>query len=174
MLRGRCDPDTFKAGQCRRNSALRRALGRARAARDRTTKYYATPTEQFRLAGISTVIWAKPSAARLNLGHARCCACVETRRDLVEIEHRVAPVGEFSAWLAMTNWKRRKTVTFSQKHSTRHYSAASQGQLGELTADKPKCMVDVRGQPLLQRLIATLASSGVRDVTVCGAIAKRQ
>jgi phosphoenolpyruvate phosphomutase len=44
--------------------------------------------------------------------------------------------------------------------------AASRGELGELTRDKPKCMIDVRGQPLLQRLVSTLLESGVRDTLV--------
>jgi len=37
---------------------------------------------------------------------------------------------------------------------------------GELTRDRPKCMIDVRGQSLLQRLVSTLGDSGLRDVTV--------
>jgi phosphoenolpyruvate phosphomutase len=45
--------------------------------------------------------------------------------------------------------------------------AASRGiELGALTEDRPKCMVDVRGQPLLRRLVDTLHGGGVHDVTV--------
>ena len=45
--------------------------------------------------------------------------------------------------------------------------AATRGsQLGPLTEDRPKCMVDVRGQPLLRRLVATLREGGIRDVAV--------
>ena len=44
--------------------------------------------------------------------------------------------------------------------------AASGGDLGELTRDKPKCMVDMRGQSLLQRLVSTLTEAGVRETTV--------
>jgi phosphoenolpyruvate phosphomutase len=45
--------------------------------------------------------------------------------------------------------------------------AASRGAaLGALTEDRPKCMIDVRGQPLLRRLIGMLREGGVRDVTV--------
>jgi phosphoenolpyruvate phosphomutase len=45
--------------------------------------------------------------------------------------------------------------------------AASRGvELGELTADRPKCMIDVRGQPLLKRMVDTLNGGGVRDITV--------
>jgi phosphoenolpyruvate phosphomutase len=45
--------------------------------------------------------------------------------------------------------------------------AASRGAaLGPLTAERPKCMIDVRGQPLLRRLVAALRDSGVDDITV--------
>jgi len=45
--------------------------------------------------------------------------------------------------------------------------AASRGtELGALTEDRPKCMVDVRGRPLLHRLVETFREGGVRDVTV--------
>ena len=51
--------------------------------------------------------------------------------------------------------------------------AASQGEaLGPLTADRPKCMVDVRGRPLLGQLLDTLRQSGVRDLAVVRGYAK--
>jgi phosphoenolpyruvate phosphomutase len=45
--------------------------------------------------------------------------------------------------------------------------AASRGAaLGPLTADKPKCMIDVRGQPILRRLVGAYKDSGVHEVVV--------
>ena len=45
--------------------------------------------------------------------------------------------------------------------------AASRGiELGKLTEDRPKCMIDIRGQPLLSRLVETMNSANVRDITV--------
>jgi phosphoenolpyruvate phosphomutase len=45
--------------------------------------------------------------------------------------------------------------------------AASRGAaLGPLTAERPKCMIDVRGQPLLRRLCGTLRDAGVSEITV--------
>jgi phosphoenolpyruvate phosphomutase len=45
--------------------------------------------------------------------------------------------------------------------------AASRGAaLGPLTAERPKCMIDVRGHPLLRRLCGTLRECGVGDITV--------
>ncbi len=45
--------------------------------------------------------------------------------------------------------------------------AASRGSdLDAATADRPKCMIDVRGKPLLHRLLGTLDECGITDVAV--------
>ena len=45
--------------------------------------------------------------------------------------------------------------------------AASRGSaLGPLTELAPKCMLDIRGQPLLQRLVGTFTEGGLRDISV--------
>ena len=45
--------------------------------------------------------------------------------------------------------------------------AASRGhELASVTNELPKCMLDVRGEPLLRRLVRTLRESGVHDVAV--------
>ncbi|MFP6777662.1 MAG: phosphocholine cytidylyltransferase family protein, partial [Alphaproteobacteria bacterium] len=44
---------------------------------------------------------------------------------------------------------------------------ASRGSaLGPLTERLPKCMLDIRGQPLLKRLVSTLNEGGLRDISV--------
>ena len=45
--------------------------------------------------------------------------------------------------------------------------AASRGSaLGPLTERQPKCMLDIRGQPLLHRLVTILNAGGLRDISV--------
>ena len=48
--------------------------------------------------------------------------------------------------------------------------AATRGSaLESLTKERPKCMLDLRGEPLLRRLVRTFNNAEVRDVTVvCG------
>ena len=131
------------------------------------TKYYATPTEQFRLAGISTIIWAN-HLLRASISAMREVArTVKNEESVVEVEHRVAPMGDIFHLVGNDELEEAETRYMPRKSAARGIIlAASQGQLGDLTAAKPKCMVDVRGQPLLQRLVSTLAASGVRNVTV--------
>ncbi len=45
-------------------------------------------------------------------------------------------------------------------------AAGPSPELGELTEDRPKAMLDVRGKPLLARQIDALNSAGIKDVSV--------
>jgi phosphoenolpyruvate phosphomutase len=49
--------------------------------------------------------------------------------------------------------------------------AATRGDLGELTCDQPKCMIDVRGQSLLMRLVSLLSDTLSMVATPFNAIA---
>ena len=134
------------------------------------TKYYATPTERFREAGISIVIWANHTCA------PSISAMREVSRQIREDESLVGVEGEIAQ-------RPRGLRAGRQLRSSRRPSGATSGRRppcpapsssppraatssGPLTADRPKCMVDVRGQPLLRRLVGTLRECGVGDVTV--------
>src|SRR5690606_37072580 len=61
----------------------------------------------------------------------------------------------------------RRYLQQSQRKTRAVVLAASRGsKLGALTEDRPKCMIDVRGQPLLRRLVGTLRAAGIGEVTV--------
>jgi phosphoenolpyruvate phosphomutase len=131
------------------------------------TMYYATPTDLFRQAGISTVIWAnhlmRASITAMRLTAQR----IYEDQSLTEIEGRVTSVKEIFQLVGnaeLEEAERRYLPEQSRPHAV--VLAASGGDLGELTQDRPKCMIDVRGQSLLERQVATFAASGVRDVTV--------
>ncbi|MGC1302167.1 MAG: phosphoenolpyruvate mutase [Caulobacteraceae bacterium] len=131
------------------------------------TMYYATPTELFRQAGISTVIWAN------HLMRASIAAMRETARrihddqSLVEVEGRVASVKDIFRLVGNQELEEAERRYLPDKAKARAVVlAASSGDLGELTRDKPKCMIDIRGETLLQRLVGVLNGSGVREVAV--------
>ena len=131
------------------------------------TMYYATPTELFRQAGISTVIWAN------HLMRASIAAMRETARrihddqSLVAVEGRVASVKDIFRLVGNQELEDAERRYLPDKAKARAVVlAASSGDLGELTRDKPKCMIDIRGETLLQRLVGVLNSSGVREVAV--------
>jgi phosphoenolpyruvate phosphomutase len=130
------------------------------------TKYYATPTAQFRQAGISTIIWANHLMRSAISAMRETARTIQEQESLVDVEHRVVSVNEIFRLVGNDELEQAENRYIPRKIAASGIIlAASQGQLGELTADKPKCMVDVRGQPLLQRLVSTLAASGVKNVT---------
>ena len=132
------------------------------------TMYHSTPTELFRQAGVSTIIWAN-HLLRASLTAMRETAMrIHEDQSLQEVEGRVAAVKDIFRLVGNDELEaaERRYLPAETRRSAVVLAASRGGQLGELTRDKPKCMVDVRGRPLLQRLVSTLSESGVREITV--------
>lgn len=137
------------------------------------TTYYPTPTELFREAGISTVIWANHLLRASMTAMRETAKTIFEEQSLVNIEGRVAPVKEIFRLVGNAELEQAERRYLPETpHPRAIVLAASGGDLGELTRDKPKCMIDVRGSSLLERQVATFADCGVRDVTVVRGFAK--
>jgi phosphoenolpyruvate phosphomutase len=132
------------------------------------TMYYATPADTFRQAGISLVIWAN-HLVRASIAAMRDTASrIAKSESLLEVEGRVTSVREI---FRLTGNDELEEATRRYLPATRSVRgivlAASRGSdLGAETADRPKCMIDVRGKPLLNRLLSTLDECGIGDVAV--------
>lgn len=132
------------------------------------TTYHATPTETFRQVGVSTIIWAN------HLVRASITAMRETAgriledESLREIEGRVASVADIFRLTGNEELEEAQKRYLPAVASTGAIVLAA-GRSASIAADAgelPACMLDVRGKPLLRRLIGTLRESGVRDVAV--------
>jgi phosphoenolpyruvate phosphomutase len=133
------------------------------------TTYYATPTEEFRAHGASVVIWANHNI------RASIAAMRETSRrimrdqNLLGVEDTIAGVQDIFA-LAQNDElaeAEKRYLPSTQSETRAIILAASRGaQLGGITEDLPKCMLDIRGQPLLHRLVATFNQEKIRKITV--------
>ncbi|MBV9654662.1 MAG: isocitrate lyase/phosphoenolpyruvate mutase family protein, partial [Acetobacteraceae bacterium] len=132
------------------------------------TMYYATPTATFRDAGVSTVIWAN-HLVRASIAAMRDAAqTIAGTESLLDVEGRVTSVRDI---FHLTGNDELEEASRRYLPATRYVRgiilAASRGAgLADVTADQPKCMVDVRGKPLLHRLLHTLDEGGVADVAV--------
>ena len=131
------------------------------------TTYHSTPTALFRQAGISTVIWANHNL------RAAITAMRETSRQIWEdesvreVEGRVASVQDIFRLVGNAELEAaERRYLPGQATATAVILAAAPGDLGELTRDQPKCMIDVRGKSLLMRLVSLLSDSGIRSITV--------
>ena len=136
------------------------------------TKYYSTPTEAFRKAGISVVIWANHlirAAASAMQAVAREIHDTET---LVDIEDRVATVDEIFRLQDADEYSAAENIYLAASRSAKAavILAASRGSgpLEAVTQDRPKVMLPVAGKPLLRWLVDGLKKQGVNDITVVG------
>jgi phosphoenolpyruvate phosphomutase len=132
------------------------------------TMYYATPAETFRRAGISMVIWAN-HLMRASVSAMRDTALrIAESESLLEVEGRVTSVREIFRLTGNDELEEASRRYLPATRSVRGIVlAASRGSgLGAATVDRPKCMVDIRGKPLLYQLLGTLEECGIVDVTV--------
>jgi phosphoenolpyruvate phosphomutase len=132
------------------------------------TTYYAAPTELFRRAGISLVIWANHNLRASISAMREVSKRVFTEQNLVGVEDRIAPISDVFALQGDAELRQaEKRYLPASVAPKAMILAASRGEaLGGLTAEKPKCMLDIRGQPLLHRLIDSLREGGISDITV--------
>ncbi len=133
------------------------------------TMYYATPTDAFREAGISLIIWANHNLRAALSAMRDTSRRIMEEQSLTSVEGEVASVKEIfdivgQGELAAAEARYLKPKGGDYKGIV---LAASRGSaLGPLTERLPKCMLDIRGQPLLHRLVTTLNEGGLRDISV--------
>ena len=104
------------------------------------TTYHKTPTKIFKKAGFSTVIWANHSLR----------ASIKAIQDVTN--HLI---------------KKETIKGLEKKNYNAIVLAASRGkQLEHLTKNKPKCMLDIQGKPLLERLASTLKKDNIGKISI--------
>jgi len=132
------------------------------------TKYYRTPTERFREIGASMVIWANHNLRSSIQAMRDTCAKLKAEETLLEVEGAVAPLGDVFALAGAAELEEaEKRYLAAETPARAVILAATRGEsLGDLTADKPKCMLPVRGQSLLERQVEAMTRHGVADIRV--------
>ena len=131
------------------------------------TTYYKTPTKEFKEANASLVIWANHNIRAAISAMREISLRIHRDESLLGIEENIASVNELFE-LANNNELAEAEKLYlptNLDETTTIILAASRGkELYELTVDRPKCMVDVRGQPLLHRLTNTFNQAGVKNI----------
>jgi len=139
------------------------------------TTYYGTPTDQFRAAGVNAVIWANHSVRASISAMREAARKIHDEETVVDLEDRIATVKDIFQLAGNDELKDAEDRYLPTDDDAPRgiVLAATRGSaLGPLTEDKPKCMVEIQGQPLLRRLTRSLRQSGVRDVAVVRGYAK--
>ena len=133
------------------------------------TKYYRTPTDVFRDYGFSIVIWANHVLRASVAAMQEAAATIAGEQNLLSINERIVPVKEIFRLQGASELEIAERLYLPETSAEVRaiVLAASRGaDLGELTEDKPKAMVKVRGEPLLSHIVSTYRALGVTEVTV--------
>ncbi|MEE2999295.1 MAG: phosphoenolpyruvate mutase [Pseudomonadota bacterium] len=131
------------------------------------TTYYQTPTKRFKDAKASVIIWANHNIRAATSAMREVSLRIQRDQSLIGIEDRIASVSElFKLANNRELAEAEKLYLPPNKEDTKAIIlAASRGEdLQDLTVDRPKCMIDVRGQPLLHRLTSTFNQAGIREI----------
>ena len=133
------------------------------------TMYYGTPTDRFRTAGVSLVIWANHNLRAALTAMRDVSQRIQDEQSLAGVEGTIASVQdvfELTDNRELREAERRYLSRAAGPTSAIVLAASRGAQLKDLTVERPKCMLDIRGKPLLRRLVTMLHGCGVRDVTV--------
>src|SRR6266850_2708096 len=135
------------------------------------TKYYSTPTDVFRKAGISMVIWANHLVRAATAAMQSVAREIHTNETLVNVEDRVASVNEIFRLQDADEYSAAERLYLSASEASRSavVLAATRGRgLDAMTADRPKVMLPIAGKPLLRWLVDGFKKENVNDITVVG------
>ncbi len=139
------------------------------------TKYYTTPTEVFREHGASLVIWANHLVRASVAAMQKTAATLHDEQALLGIEDGIAPVSEVFRLQGADELEAAERLYLPLGGTRAVVLAAARGEeLGELTAELPKAMLEVAGKPLLAHIAATYRAAGISDITVVRGYAKQR
>jgi len=135
------------------------------------TKYYSTPTEVFREAGISTVIWANHLIRAATSAMQAVAKEIHASETLVNVEDSIAAVNEIFRLQDADEYSEAEDRYLSSGRAAGSaiVLAASRGKgLEAVTEDRPKVMLPIAGKPLLRWLVDAFKKQGLNDITVVG------
>src|ERR1700722_15665866 len=135
------------------------------------TRYYSTPTDVFREAGISTVIWANHLIRASPSAMQAVAKEIHASETLVDVEDRISSVNEIFRLQDADEYSEAEDRYLSSGRAAGAavVLAASRGKgLEAVTEDRPKVMLPIAGKPLLRWLVDAFKKQGVNDITVVG------
>lgn len=133
------------------------------------TRYWRTPTDVFRTAGVSVAVWANHMLRASIPSMQEVARTIAREESLFGVEDRIAPVAEVFRLQAAAELEEaeRRYLPRKQSNARAIVLAASRGaELGALTETRPKAMVEVRGKPLLSHIVETYRAAGIGALTV--------
>jgi phosphoenolpyruvate phosphomutase len=135
------------------------------------TKYYSTPSEVFRRAGISTVIWANHLVRSSAAAMQAVARDIHDNQTVVNIEDRIVSVEEIFRLQDADEYSAAERLYLAAATTARNaiVLAAGRGRgLEAQTTDRPKIMLNIAGKPLLRWLVDGFKKQNINQITVVG------
>lgn len=134
------------------------------------TKYYSTPTQVFRDAGVSLIIWANHQLRSAISAMQETVRKIYTSQCLIEVEDKVAPLSEVFRLQNDEELQQAENLYLKSKENESVRGiilAASRGvELGELTEKVPKAMININGKPLIKKMLELFNERGIKDISI--------
>lgn len=132
------------------------------------TTYVGTPLRELERAGFRLVIYAN-QALRAAVVAMRDALAALKAGETIELEKRIAPLEDIYALVGLGDLKQNESLYLLPGGfdcTAVILAAGEDGALGDLTRDRPKCMLDIKGKTILERQIEALNASGIKDIAV--------
>jgi phosphoenolpyruvate phosphomutase len=133
------------------------------------TKYYTTPVHVFRDYKFSIAIWANQMLRTAITAMQQMAQNLAASENILVIEESIVPVAEVFRLQGATELleaEKRYLPCVTDSVSVTLLAASRGVELGELTSDLPKCMLNLSGKPILGRIVETYQTVGIKDITV--------
>jgi len=140
------------------------------------TAYPAEPLGEFVEAGVTNAIFANQSLRASITAMQGTLARLRETLDLSSVEADIAPMAEVFRLQDMAELSRSEQLYLPSDEPPPRPSvlilAATQGDLGDLVADRPKAMVELRGRPIIGWQLDSYRRQGLGRVAVVRGYAK--
>jgi phosphoenolpyruvate phosphomutase len=134
------------------------------------TKYYSTPTQVFRDLKISNVIWANHLMRSALSAMQKTVAKIYKTQSIIEVEDSIAPIVEVFRLQDDSELQEAEKLYLKSSASKEIRAiilAASRGvELGELTEDIPKAMLNINEKPLVEKMLDMFHEQGIKDISI--------
>lgn len=132
------------------------------------TKYYSTPTDIFRKAGISVIIWANHLLRSSVHAMQHIGRQLFLEESLQSIEDKITPISVLFRLQGMDDMEVRERLYLPGQPispSVLILAATRGNDLWDLTEDRPKTMLKIGGKPLLGHILDMFNSLGMNRIT---------
>ena len=132
------------------------------------TKYYSTPTNAFRKANISLVIWANHMIRSSTKEMIKNSKKIYKSESVADIEEKISTVDKIFNLQGVDELSEAQERYLGEKIDVSAIVlAATRGsELHELTQDKPKAMINIGGEALLARTVKQFKKIGINKLAV--------